>query len=203
LWCSEKMKVLKFPCAVLSVISVHFRLSLSRNNGHNSRVLPPTRQNVKLGCWVRQQSSNILGIITKSNVLVIGLFIQNALQVCNKANKYRCPYRAFGRHFWVFLVIVICDVLVKSCQIMLFMSDHGLQVICVIWVKSCHSCQIMLNHVKSCWIMSNHAESCQIMLNHVKSCWIMSNYVESCQIMSSYMSLMFIGHIMCHRRHFQ
>jgi hypothetical protein len=26
------------------------------------------------------------------------------------------PYRAFGRHFRVFLVIVICAVPVKSCQ---------------------------------------------------------------------------------------
>jgi hypothetical protein len=41
------LKVL--PCCV-AVISVHFPPSFSRNNGHKPNVLPPTRQNVKLGC---------------------------------------------------------------------------------------------------------------------------------------------------------
>jgi hypothetical protein len=62
-----------------------------------------------------------------------------------------CPYRAFGRHFRVvFLIIVKCAVQVKEREIMENMSDHRIHVICVIWVKLCHSCQIMLNHVKSC-----------------------------------------------------
>jgi hypothetical protein len=36
----------------------------------------------------------------------------------------KCPYRAFGRHFRVILVIVKCAVQVKECEIMEFMSDH-------------------------------------------------------------------------------
>jgi hypothetical protein len=34
----------------VAVISVHFPPSLWWNNGHKPNVLPPTRQNVKLGC---------------------------------------------------------------------------------------------------------------------------------------------------------
>jgi hypothetical protein len=81
--------------------------------------------------------------------------------------------------------------LVKSCQIMLLMSNH------VLHVKSCYSYQIMLFmsnhviHVKSC-------HSCQIMkfmsnlVIHVKSCY-------SCQIMSLFMSNNVIIHVKsCH-----
>jgi hypothetical protein len=42
----------------VSVISVHFPPSLRWNNGQKPNMLPPTRRNVKLGCWVCRQSSN-------------------------------------------------------------------------------------------------------------------------------------------------
>jgi hypothetical protein len=76
--------------------------------------------------------------------------------------------------------------LLKSCQIMSFMSKH------VIQVKSCHSCQnmsFMSNHVihdKSCL-------SCQIMS-------FMSNHVESCEIMSHQVIHVKSSHA-CHSSH--
>jgi hypothetical protein len=86
---------------------------------------------------------------------------------------------------------------VKSCQIMLVMSNH------VIHVKSCYSCQIALfvsNHVihfKSCY-------SCQIIL-------FMSNQVIQVTIHVIHITIhvihiiihVHIGHQMCYRRHFQ
>jgi hypothetical protein len=76
----------------------------------------------------------------------------------------RCPYRAFGRHFRVSFVMV------KSCPIMLLMSNH------VIDVKSCYSCKFM-------FFMSNH-------VIHVKSSYL-------CQIMSFIVTI-YVIHVTIH-----
>jgi hypothetical protein len=51
------VKKLRSWCCV-AVISVNFPPSPRWNNGHKLNVLPLSRRNVKLGCWVRRQSSN-------------------------------------------------------------------------------------------------------------------------------------------------
>jgi hypothetical protein len=72
----------------------------------------------------------------------------------------------------------------------------------VINVRSFNSCYLCnLGQIVS--FMSNHVIHVKTMTNHVKSAQFMSNHVDSSQIMSLFMSFVFIGHIMCQRRHFQ